>query len=376
MEYKDYYAVLGVPRTATTAEIKRAYRKLARQFHPDRNPANAEAERRFKEVNEANEVLADPAKRKQYDELGAHWQEYARAGARPGGDPFGPGGPFAGFRQAGGTASPGGGVRFEFAGDPSQFSEFFRTFFAGGMAGAAAGSAGARAAGGRTRTRTAAEGPGGASLDDILAGMGGIDYGGAGFGGAAYGAPAGGRTQEAGRRHAAPPPVEATIEVSLEEAFHGVTRLIEIDGRRLEVTIPPGVESGSRIRLRGQGGGSGSTARDLVLVTTVRPHPVFTREGPTLTRELPVTLGEALQGAEVPVTTLGGKRLLLKIPAGTQPGRIIRLAGQGMPRLRKDGSGDLLVRVKVVLPQLDERGREAAADFIATIHQPDPRAGT
>jgi len=372
MEYKDYYAVLGVPRAATTAEIKKAYRKLARQHHPDRNPGNAEAERRFKEANEANEVLTDPAKRRQYDELGAHWQEYARAGGRPGGDPFGPGGPFAGFRQAGGAAGPGGGgVRFEFAGDPSQFSEFFRTFFAGGMAGAAAGAEGARAAGGRARTRTSTQGPEGTSLDDILAGMGGIDFGEAGFG-----APAGGRTQAAGRRHAAPPPVEAAIEVSLEDAFRGVTRLIEIDGRRLEVTIPPGVESGSRIRLRGQGGSGGSAARDLVLVTSVRPHPVFTREGPTLTRELPVTLGEALQGAEVPVTTLGGKRLLLKVPAGTQPGRIIRLAGQGMPRLRKDGSGDLLVRVKVVLPQLDEAGRAAAADFSAAIHQPDPRVGT
>ena len=179
VEYKDYYAVLGVPRTASTAEIKKAYRKLARQHHPDRNPDDAEAERRFKEANEAHEVLADPAKRKQYDELGAHWQEYARAGGRPGADPFGPGGPFAGFRPAGaagGGAGPGG-IRFEFAGDPGDFSEFFRTFFAGGMAGAAAGS---RAAGGRGRTRVVTDDLGGASLEDILAGMGGIDYGSAG----------------------------------------------------------------------------------------------------------------------------------------------------------------------------------------------------
>ncbi len=107
MEYKDYYAVLGVPRTAKPGEIKKAYRKLARQHHPDRNPGDNAAERRFKEVNEAHEVLADPAKRKQYDELGAHWQEYARAGGRAGADPFGPGSPFAGFRPAGGA----GGIR-------------------------------------------------------------------------------------------------------------------------------------------------------------------------------------------------------------------------------------------------------------------------
>jgi curved DNA-binding protein len=374
VDYKDYYGVLGVPRTAATGDIKKAYRKLARQYHPDRNPGNADAERRFKEVNEANEVLADPAKRKQYDELGAHWQDYARMGGRPGADPFGPGGPFEGFRPAGASRAAGtsgggpgaGGVRFEFAGDPSQFSDFFRTFFAGGMAGAAAGSAGARAAGGRGRSRAAADDRGGTSLDDILAGMGGIDFG---------AQPPRGTPGSGGRRPAAPAPVEAAIEVTLEDAFTGAARRFELDGRRLEVTIPAGVENGSRIRLRGQGGGTGASARDLVLLIGIRPHPVFTREGTTLTRELPVTLGEALLGAEVPVTTLGGKRLLLKVPAGTQPGRTIRLAGQGMPRLRKDERGDLLVRVKVVLPTLDERGRAVAADFVSTIQQPDPRTG-
>jgi len=371
VEYKDYYAVLGVPRTATTGEIKKAYRKLARQHHPDRNPDNAEAERRFKEVNEAHEVLADPTKRKQYDELGAHWQEYARMGGRPGADPFGPGGPFAGFRAAGGSAggtggAPGaGGVRFEFAGDPSQFSEFFRTFFAGGMAGAGAGAAGARGSANRSRGRVGAQDAAGASLDDILAGMGGIDFG-----------AGGGRSQAAPGRPVRPGAVEAAIDVSLEEAFRGVKRLVEIDGRRLEVTIPAGVENGSRIRLRGQGGGTGETARDLVLVVAVRPHRVFARDGANLTRELPVTLREALVGAEVPVQTLDGRRLLLRIPAGTQPGRTIRLAGQGMPRLKDGPPGDLVVRVRVVLPALDERGRTEAAGFLDAIHQPDPRAET
>jgi DnaJ-class molecular chaperone len=375
VEYKDYYAVLGVPRTASTAEIKKAYRKLARQHHPDRNPGNAEAERRFKEANEAHEVLADPAKRKQYDELGAHWQEYARMGGRPGADPFGPGGPFAGFRPAGGAGGPGsGGIRFEFSGDPGDFSEFFRTFFAGGMAGAAAG---ARAAGGRSggrgRTRVAGDDLGGVNLEDILADMGGIDYGPQGAAGG-YGPAAGARTAGGARRASRPAPVEAAIEVTLEDAFAGATRRVEIGGRRLDVTIPAGVESGSRIRLRGQGGGQGDAARDLVLVATVRPHRTYARDGATLVRELPVTLAEALLGAEVPVTTLGGRRLLLTIPPGTQPGRTIRLAGQGMPRLRGGDRGDLLVRVKVVLPSLDEKHRAAAAAFLDTIHQPDPRA--
>ena len=345
MDYKDYYAVLGVPRTATTGEIKKAFRALARKHHPDRNAGDAEAERRFKEVNEANEVLADPAKRKQYDELGAHWQDYARTGGRAGADPFGPGGPFAGFRPAGAAGAAGGqgggpgGIRFEYAGDAGGFSDFFRTFFAGGMAGAAAGGV---------------PGPAG--------GQGG-------------GPGPGGHRRSSSRRPVTLPPVEAEVAVTLEDAAAGGTRFIEIDGRRLEVAIPAGVESGSRVRLRGQGGGAAADVRDLVLVMAVRPHAVFTRDGANLTRDLPVTLREALLGAEVSVVTLGGKRLLLKIPAGTQPGRVIRLAGQGMPRLRGGDRGDLLVRVRVVLPALDEAGRASATTFLDAVDQPDPRQG-
>ncbi len=380
MEYRDYYAILGVPRTATPSEIKKAYRKLARQHHPDRNAGNKEAERRFKEANEAHEVLADPAKRKQYDELGAHWQEYARAGARPGGDPFGPGGPFAGFRPAG-TGRPGsspgagpGGVRFEFSGDSGDFSEFFRTFFSGAEAPSAAGAGrSATRSTGRTRARPGAadgaERSGGGTLDDLLAGLG---LRGRGHGRAAPAASPTdvGNGASAGRGT----PVEATIEVTLDDAFRGATRIIEVNGKRLEVRIPAGVETGSRIRLRGKAG-DGPNAPDLVLVVRVMPHPTHTRDGANLHRDLPVTLREALLGAEVPLVTLGGGRLLLKIPAGTQPGRTIRLAGQGMPRLKGDGRGDLHVKVKVVLPTLDEPMREAAAAFLDPIHQPDPRAG-
>ncbi len=152
-----------------------------------------------------------------------------------------------------------------------------------------------------------------------------------------------------------------------------MARRVEIDGRRLEVTIPAGVENGSRIRFRGQGGSAGGATRDLILVVAVGRHAVFARDGASLTRELPVTLGEALLGADVPVVTLDGRRLLLKIPAGTQPGRTIRLAGQGMPRLKGGQRGDLIVRIRVVLPTVHDGDREAVAAFLDTIHQPDPR---
>jgi DnaJ-class molecular chaperone len=346
MEYKDYYKVLGIPTSATPAEIKKAYRKLAREHHPDRNAGNSNAERRFKEVNEAHEVLADPAKRAQYDEMGVHWQDYARAGTRPGADPFGQGGPFAGFGSAagagrgagagrrsgtGGAGAGTGGIRFEFAGDGGDFSDFFRTFFAGGVPDDGGGPA--------------------AQFDGVAAGRG-----------------------SRARGHVtAAPAVEAHVDLSLEDAFHGVTRLVDVDGKRLEVKIPAGVETGSRIRLRGRGGGEGAGARDLVLIGRVAPHPVFHRDSATLTRELPVTLRESLLGAEVPVRTLTG-RVLLRVPAGTQNGRVIRLGGQGMPRLKGDGRGDLHVKIRVILPVLDEAGRQAAATFLDAVDQADPRS--
>lgn len=363
MEYRDYYKTLGVARTATTAEIKKAYRRLARELHPDRNPGDSTAERRFKEVNEANAVLSDPKKREQYDALGADWERYAQAGARPGADPFGPGGPFAGFRQ-GGAAGPGG-VRFEFHGtDAGGFSDFFRMFFGGDAGGR---QAAARDGATQRRGRVAeAEG-----FDDLFsrlrteasAGTAGTAPGAGGAGHRAGGGP--GRDETA-----------VDVEIGLEEAFHGTARLVQVDGRRLEVQVPRGVETGSRIRLRGKGGGSGEHARDLVLVTRVRPHPVFSRTGADLSRELPVTLREALLGAQVEVATLKG-RVLLTLPAGTQPGQTFRLTGQGMPRLKGTGSGDLFVKVKVVLPaHLDDESRRLAEAFLDHLLQPDPRAGT
>ncbi len=174
-----------------------------------------------------------------------------------------------------------------------------------------------------------------------------------------------------------PRSIEAEVELSLEEAYHGTSRLVQVDGKRLEVTVPRGVETGSRIRLKGRGGGDPSHPADLYLVTRVQHHPVYTRLGADLSREVPIALGEALLGAEIPVTTLKG-RIRLTIPPETQTGRTFRLKGQGMPRLKpKSGeapTGDLLIKVKVVLPTgLSDDARVAARRLVELTAQPDPR---
>jgi curved DNA-binding protein len=346
VDFKDYYAVLGVPKTASQAEIKKAFRKLARQHHPDAKPGDAAAERKFKEVNEANEVLSDPAKRKQYDELGANWEAISRA--RQAGATGGPGGsPFGGFAGFGGA--PAGNVRYEFhtTGDAGEFSDFFRMFFGEEMTGA----------GGSTRTSSRTSSGAGPGFEDILAGMG--------LGGDIAGATSGRRAA----RQAPAPSHEAQAEITLDEAYHGTTRLVEIDGKRLEITIPAGVDTGRRIKLSGRAPGGG----DLIVVVRVQPDARFTRKGDDLERELPLTLKEALLGGEVPVQTLKG-RVLLTIPAGTQTGRTFRLTGQGMPRFKAGGTGDLYVKAKVVLPtRLSDAARDAARQFLDLVDQPDPR---
>lgn len=372
MDIQDYYKTLGVPRTATQAEIKKAFRKLAREHHPDKKPGDKVAERRFKQINEANEVLSDPAKRAKYDRFGNDWEAYSRAGAaapsgagRPAGaDPFGPGGAFAGYSGFGGAGSSGGAggpgdVRYEFrtSGDNGDFSDFFRMMF-----GEDGGAAGGAAAGGRVRGSSRRGG-----MDDVLAGMGFGAGGAAGAGGFGAGP---GRTGGATSDRLGRSPVEATAELALEEAFHGTTRIVEVEGRRLEVTIPAGVDSGSRIKLTGKG----PDGRDLVVVIQLRPHGSFVRRGADLEREIPITLKEALLGGEVAVGTLKG-RVLLTLPPGTQNGKTFRLAKQGMPRLKGDGPGDLYVRVRVVLPtHLGEEALAAAERFLSLADQPDPRA--
>jgi curved DNA-binding protein len=361
-EFQDYYRTLGVSRTASQADIKKAFRKLARESHPDKHPGDKQAEAKFKAINEANAVLSDAAKRAKYDQFGKDWEAYARAGA--GGDPFGGANPFAGWAASpgGSTRRPGSsGVRYEFrttggGTGGAAFSDFFHMMF--GDEGAAAGEP--------ERFRGGNE-----SIDELLSRLGAA--GASGAAGATGAAPRnGGRTNVGaggGTRPAASTAIEVTAELSLEESFHGASRIVEIDGKRLEVTIPRGAGDGSRIRLTGKAPGG----RDLVMITRLRPHPVFTRRGDDLEREVPITLGEALLGGEIPVSTLKG-RVLLKVPEGTQPGRVIRLKGQGMPSFKGDGTGDLLVRVRVILPiELSDEAKAAAARLAELADQPDPR---
>ena len=344
LEYKDYYAVLGLPRTASQAEVKKAFRKLAREHHPDAKPGDTAAERRFKDINEANEVLSDPAKRRQYDQLGANWEAISQARAAGAS-----GGPFDGFG--------GGNVRYEFrTADAGEFSDFFRVFFGEEMTGN----------GTRATTGRGSPAPGGAmGFDDILAGMG-LDSRGAT---PHSPSPHSGH----GRTRSAPRPVahEATAEITLDEAYHGTTRLVDVDGKRLEISVPKGADTGTRIKLSGRGPGGA----DLIIVVRMLPDARFTRRGGDLERELPLTLEEALLGDEVPVETLKG-RVLLTIPPGTQPGRTFRLSGQGMPRFKGEGYGDLYVKSRVVLPSgLSQEAKTAARTFLVLTDQPNPRDG-
>ena len=178
------------------------------------------------------------------------------------------------------------------------------------------------------------------------------------------------KTGLSGRERPSRAELEAPTDMSLEEAFHGTTRLVEVEGKRYEVQLPRGVDTGSRVRLSGKG----PNGRDVVVAVRVRPHEIYQRRGADLERELPITLREALMGAEVPVQTLKG-RILLTIPAGTQAGRTFRLTGQGMPRLKDAGTGDLYLKVRVVLPAtLSDGARDAANRFLDLVDQPDPRS--
>jgi len=311
MEYKDYYQVLGVDRNASEKDIKRAYRRLARQFHPDVNPGDKQAEEKFKGINEAYEVLSDPEKRAKYDRLGASWQQWQRMGYDPG--QFDWSQWFAGAPQ---------GTRVEWSGDLGDlfggagadvFSDFFRVIF-GGMGGA-----------GRTRT-----------TEDSFR-----------------------RTTR--QRTLRGQDLEASVEITLEEASRGTGRVLEQDGRRIRVKIPPGVRNGSKVRVAGKGnpGYGGGPPGDLYLNIKVESHPVFRREGNNLRCDVDLDLYTAVLGGQVRVSTLNGD-VSLKIPPGTSSGKTFRLRGKGMPDPRNPKRrGDLLARVQVQVPQrLSARERE------------------
>lgn len=343
MKFPNYYEVLGVKDSATPDEIKKAYRKLARKHHPDKNPGDSAAEQKFKDIGEANSVLSDPKQRQEYDAI----RQMARGGARftAGGPGAGTGGfedVFSHFGGGGGGAGGPGGARVRFD--------------TGGYPGGGFGGPG---------------GAGGGDLNDILAQMfgGGAPgrggYAGGDFGG--YGAPRGPRKGQ---------DVEARTTLSFRDAVTGSTvSLRTADGRTINTRIPAGVRDGQRIRLRGKGGEGdpGAERGDLFLDIHVEKHPVFGRDGDNLTVDLPVTVAEATLGATVAVPTIDGSSVKVRIAPGTPSGRILRVKGRGVPR--KSGHGDLLAKVAVVVPtHLSDAAREAVETLARESVDDDPRA--
>ncbi len=341
VKFKDYYQTLGVSRDASQDEIHRAYRKLARKYHPDVNKDDPDASQKFSEVNEAYEVLKDPEKRSRYDQLGANWKAGQEFTPPPGG-----GGQRYEFRFGGGGR--GGGF------SPGGFSEFFEMFFGnrGGADGADPFEELLRQAGAQGGARSGARGGGtrGDMFGDFTEQMG---AGGAGMGAGA-----------------APPPSEAELNITLEEACHGSSRQVKLttpDGqtKTLDVKIPAGTTDGSKMRLKGE---------NVLLTLRIAPHGTFSVDGHNLIVDLPLAPWEAALGAKVSVPTIDGEATLT-VPPGTQSGQKLRLKGRGLPQQRgqsPDGQrGDLLARAKIVVPaklndeqrKLFEQLQEACTDF-------------
>ncbi|MBQ5627131.1 MAG: J domain-containing protein [Bacteroidaceae bacterium] len=290
MAFIDYYKVLGVERDASQEEIKKAYRKLAKKYHPDINRENPQAQERFQEINEANEVLGDAEKRRRYDEYGEHWkhseefeaQQRNAHGFGGGAQEFGFGG-FGGFGDFGRSA-----------GNQSGFSDFFEQLFGG-----------------------------------------------------AY------------RRQQPADDLQATLQLTLAEAATTHKRILEINGEKIAITIPAGIADGQKIRVKGRGGKSSDGTRrgDLYITFSIEPDSRFTREGDDLYTTVVCDLYTLLLGGEAVVPTIDGS-VKAKVKAGTQPGTKLRLRGKGMPHYRREGAGDLIVEIKVVLPQLNAEQME------------------
>lgn len=295
MEFKDYYKILGVEKDATQEEIKKAYRKLALKYHPDRNPDNKQSEEKFKEITEANEVLSDPEKRKKYDQLGANWKYYQQSGSgAPGMDDF--------FSQFGGGGS--GKTTYQYSGDLGDlfgniggFSDFFESFFGG--------------SGFSTRR------------DAYSAAQKGKDY-------------------------------EANLNLTLEEVFNGVERQLSVDGKKIKVKIEPGIKDKAKLRLRGMGalGSHGGEKGDLYLNIHILDHPFYEVRDDDLYYNLDVDLYTAVLGGNVQIQTLDHKKLSVAIPPETDNGKLLKLRGQGMMKKdNKDKRGDLYVRIIVQIPK-------------------------
>ena len=306
MQYKDYYKILGVEKSASTDEIKSAYRKLAKKFHPDKNPGDKQAEEKFKEINEANEVLSDPEKKARYDQVSNSYSSWQQAGGAPGS--------FSWDDLFGGNY--GGGQRVEvndlgdIFGEAGGFSDFFQTLFGGG----------------RPRRSSTRQRP---------------------------------YSQQYARPQQ-PSNYQQEITISLYEAFHGTKRVIQIGDNKIEVQIPAGAKTGTKVRVAGVGPSNARGAKgDLYLLVRVGADNRFTREGDDLHTKVNVDLVTAVLGGEVEVETMNGK-VSLKIPAGTQSEQKMRLKKKGMPVLRKKNAyGDLIVAVHVQVPKkLSDKEKE------------------
>lgn len=288
---RDFYSILGVARSASADDIKKAFRKLAVKYHPDKNPGNKEAEDKFKEINDAYEVLSDPEKKKKYDQFGENWNRVGEQQAEGGQY-------YRGSR---------GGQSYHFEGDPSDFfgsggdySDLFGSFFNGG---------GSRSGSSRSRARD----------------------------------------------------IRGSISVSLEEAFHGAAKVFEVNGEKIRIQLKPGAYDGLEIKLAGKGSPAGKSGKpgDLYLVIQVAPNAQYERLGNDLRQSLTVDLFSAVLGGDIRLSTLAGT-LKLKIPAGTQNGKTLRIKGKGMPVYNQPGvAGDLLLQIQVAIPEnLTEEQKE------------------
>jgi curved DNA-binding protein len=297
---KDYYTILGISKQATDEEIKKAFRKLAVKYHPDKNPGNKESEEKFKEINEAYEVLSDAEKRKKYDVYGPNWNQFN--GAQQGQQHY------QGAHQGGGGSHHFEGDPNEFFGQGGNFSDIFGEFFNRE---------------GRTGT--------------------------------------GGRTKQGGNRKYKGQDYQSEMAITLEEAFQGTARVVTLHEQKVRITLKPGAYDGLTIRLAGKGapGINGGPAGDLYIAIQVLPHAVFKRDGDDIRQTVPVDLFTAVLGGEKEVSTLSGL-LKIKIPAGTQNGKMLRIRGKGMPVYNKSGqSGDMLVEIQVSIPEnLTEQQQE------------------
>jgi len=290
---KDYYSILGVKKDATDDEIKKSYRKKAVKFHPDKNPGNKEAEEKFKELNEAHEVLSDPDKRKKYDRFGENWNRVDESQADGGGQ----------YQY-----SPGGGQTFYYEGDPSEFfgqeedlSDLFEMFGRQSKASSAGSS----------------------------------------------------RSKRAGSNRFKGQDLHAELAITLEEAYEGTAKIFEINNQKIRIKLKPGTYEGLIIRLPGKGtpGSNEGPNGDLYITIHVLPHPIYERDGDNIKMVIPVDLFTAVLGGEKEVTTLAGK-IKVKIPPGTQNGKILRIPGKGMPLYDQPGSyGDLLLEIRVQIPE-------------------------